>query len=648
MRRLLTAVPAALWLSACSLFQVDDDRDHEPPAPRPPLHASALASTSWDVCRLLGPAVHDQGIYGTDLGYTAPLPGTDRLALLFGDTWSESGDACQYPVTPADDLQASLPRARPAFANAGPPSADAKAQTCSTIGYALDDASDPKSWRRMRLFATPEDLAAGRALESGGLRTPVAVWNTQRDRPEAQLYALFHRSDLAPCANSGECPRGMLCSNDTAQGAVPLGRCTQPVALGEEPIPQLCRNDDDCGTASTCDMGGSAVCTTDAAFTLDVAGERVSPAWYRDDPRLGAAHTMYVARSVSRERPEDYLVEHRFVTRRFINAAARTVAFFDPVNPAANDYRPGDHTLLLWGRPAFVSTQGEQSLPFLLYVPLAELTDPQAPRWSPRFFAGYERDGRPRWSDSEQDAVPIYGGEAELLAGKPGRDGDAVREDKTRVLAWREPEFDYVNQMSVTFVEPLQRFVMFYGGDVPAWLVMDADGKVKPPVHVAPAPGAIHQRSARHPWGRAFRDDADEDAWSSAQAVLTREAAAPYLACGSDEEQLPGCSEEGDEHNPLDLLETIAEVSAEEPSDALDVTAQCVEGQAALATQTAVSGDPVGRLYGTAIIEEWTADVSAQSAGLQAGERAVELYWNVSTWNPYQVVLMKTELRGRP
>jgi len=28
-------------------------------------------------------------------------------------------------------------------------------------------------------------------------------------------------------------------------------------------------------------------------------------------------------------------------------------------------------------------------------------------------------------------------------------------------------------------------------------------------------------------------------------------------------------------------------------------------------------------------------------------EKAVELYWNVSTWNPYQVMLMKTQLRSR-
>lgn len=626
-------------LTACSLLRVEDERDHEPEPLPPPLHASALTTTTWDVCRLLGPKSQLPGLYGTDLGYTAPLPGSDRLAVLFGDTWSEAGDACQYPVTPFDDLQATLPLVRPAAANAGPPSAEARAQTCADFGYTIDDASDPKSWRRIRLFATPEDLAAGHAFESGALRTPVAAWTANRSRPaDAQLFALFHRSDLARCAGTSECPQGMFCSNDAARGAVALGQCTQPVALGEQPLPQLCRTDDDCGTASRCNLDAGAICVTDTPFTFDLGGQPVSPSWYRDDARLGAAHTLYVGKAFSRERPEDYVVSHRFVTRRFINAVARTVAHFDPGNPDANDYRPGDHTLLLWGRPAFVSTQGEQSLPFLLFVPLAELTDPVNPRWVPRFFAGYGPDGNPRWSGVEQDAVPVYGTEAELKRGKDGG----------QTLVFREPELDYVNQTSVAFVEPLRRFVMFYGGDVPAWLVMDPDGNVREPVHLGPAPGAIHQRSARHPWGRARRDDPPEDGWTSPQAVLTRETAAPYLACGSGTDKLPGCTDESDENNPLDLLATIAERATDEPSDTLDVTAQCVEGSVALAAQTAASGDPIGRLYGTALIEEWTADVSAQLPDLGPNERAVELYWNVSTWNPYQVVVMKTQLRGHP
>jgi len=178
--------------------------------------------------------------------------------------------------------------------------------------------------------------------------------------------------------------------------------------------------------------------------------------------------------------------------------------------------------------------------------------------------------------------------------------------------------------------------------------VIDADGDVQEPVNKAPSPGAIHQRSARHPWGRATLDDPEEDGWTSAEPVLTREAAAPYLACGEGgEEELPGCTE-GDENSPLDLLATIAGLASEQPSETLDITADCIEGSAALAAQTAASGDPVGRLYGTSIIEEWTEDVSDGAPGLAEGERAVEIYWNVSTWNPYQVVVMKTQLRARP
>jgi hypothetical protein len=429
----------------------------------------------------------------------------------------------------------------------------------------------------------------------------------------------------------------MLCSNDRENGATELGLCTQTLELSEDPMPNPCRDDDDCGPASSCNFDVRAMCLTDRPFSAEHDGERVEPRWYRDDARLGVAQTMYVARAAWADRPEDYLIEHHFVTRRFVNVVARSVAHFDPEDPSANDYRPGDETLLMWGRPEFVGKNGAQSLPFLLYVPLAELDDEERPRWQPRFFAGYDEDGDARWSESEQDAVPIYGTEAEVQ-----RDDDG-----SETLSWREPELDYVNQMSVTFIEPLQRFVMLYGGDVPAWLVIDPDGTVPEPSHPAPAPGGIHQRSARHPWGRARQGDPDDDAWSSPAPVLTREQAAPYLACGDDPDALPGCTD-GDENSPLDLLATIAGLASDDPSEALDITADCIEGSAALAAQTAASGDPVGRLYGVNVIEEWTADVTGAAEDLAEGERAAELYWNVSTWNPYQVVMMKTQLRGIP
>jgi hypothetical protein len=61
-----------------------------------------------------------------------------------------------------------------------------------------------------------------------------------------------------------------------------------------------------------------------------------------------------------------------------------------------------------------------------------------------------------------------------------------------------------------------------------------------------------------------------------------------------------------------------------------------------MAAQHILSGNPIGRLYGANIIDEWTADVTRE-----AGEPAAEIYWNVSTWNPYRVALFKTELRVR-
>ncbi len=63
--------------------------------------------------------------------------------------------------------------------------------------------------------------------------------------------------------------------------------------------------------------------------------------------------------------------------------------------------------------------------------------------------------------------------------------------------------------------------------------------------------------------------------------------------------------------------------------------------------QTDLSGNKIGRLYGANVIEEWTRDRTAETSGLPEGEHVADVYWNVSTWSPYQVVLFETELRGR-
>jgi hypothetical protein len=46
-----------------------------------------------------------------------------------------------------------------------------------------------------------------------------------------------------------------------------------------------------------------------------------------------------------------------------------------------------------------------------------------------------------------------------------------------------------------------------------------------------------------------------------------------------------------------------------------------------------------GFLYGPNIVDEWTVDQSTP------GQPAVDIFWNVSTFDPYQVLLMRTRLR---
>lgn len=45
----------------------------------------------------------------------------------------------------------------------------------------------------------------------------------------------------------------------------------------------------------------------------------------------------------------------------------------------------------------------------------------------------------------------------------------------------------------------------------------------------------------------------------------------------------------------------------------------------------------VGHFYAPNIIDEYTRRI---------GENELEIIWNVSTWNPYQVILVKTRIRS--
>jgi hypothetical protein len=209
------------------------------------------------------------------------------------------------------------------------------------------------------------------------------------------------------------------------------------------------------------------------------------------------------------------------------------------------------------------------------------------------------------------------------------------------------PEHDYVVHFSVTWVASLARWVMVYGGSVPAWLAADrATLKVPAITHPQPSPGSLYARTSRHPWGRATRDAAATQAWSAPALFLDRSAVSAYLACDEDPERKLPCGVSPNSNRPSALVNLVGMRSSPvTPAEAADIGAMCLAGSTALETQYTLADDSGGHLYGVNIIESWTQDVSATLSDLAPGTQAVELYYNVSTWNPYAVLLMKGQLR---
>jgi hypothetical protein len=207
------------------------------------------------------------------------------------------------------------------------------------------------------------------------------------------------------------------------------------------------------------------------------------------------------------------------------------------------------------------------------------------------------------------------------------------------------PEFDLVNHAAITWVESLRRWVMFYGGSVPDWMRSDQSTGVTPPiVHPQPVPNAIHMRSAAHPFGRSSAHARADEAWTEPVPVLAREAMG-FLSC--DQEGAVASAGCTTPREPLALIEEIVDWATQAaPGAWADLTQVCLLGNLLLSHLYTLEGSAMPHLYGTNIIDSWTQDVTAEIDGLAPGERAVELYWNVSTWHPYQVVLMKTQLRA--
>jgi len=290
----------------------------------------------------------------------------------------------------------------------------------------------------------------------------------------------------------------------------------------------------------------------------------------------------------SADDPRIYTDAREWLTNRFLNVTATTVERFDPAHaaePTGHDWSPatgsgGRQSVFLWGRPGFIGVNARQRT-LSLYFAYAEMPHGGGFDWTVHYFAGLQ-DGQPVFTRDESKAAPL--------------DLDSTQAGDQA----REPH-DLVQQMSVEWVEPLGKWVMFYGGgiiDIPSpplpncgvlELFTRSDCQF-----VDVEQGSIRMRTADYPWGP----------WSPPQEVVA----------GGDPD-VPGSGLYG-------------------PGGALNHP-QCREAGCAPHTDSPYYGDDeYGFLYSANIIREWTTEVDG----------AVELLWNASTWDPYRVALFRTRI----
>lgn len=175
--------------------------------------------------------------------------------------------------------------------------------------------------------------------------------------------------------------------------------------------------------------------------------------------------------------------------------------------------------------------------------------------------------------------------------------------DESLAVAVDRASHDVVNQQSVAYEEALGVWVMLYGGGITnrPWLTYPRCGALEvlagaDCLDVDRGNGAIRISRADAPWGP----------WSSPEDVLV----------GGD----PGAG----------ALDQYAPGGVLRHPDCVGVT--CAQHSPGVL----YGADEYGFLYGANLIDGWTEP---------RDDGSVDLYWNVSAWDPYNVVLFKTRVR---
>lgn len=341
-----------------------------------------------------------------------------------------------------------------------------------------------------------------------------------------------------------------------------------------------------------CDLDSGAGCLPGSTCQPSPTGFCVDPTSSQNDGtsaslRFQIAHRQDVALQDG-DSPADFESVAQLDTNKFINVATRTVRCFTG-RTCGGDYESGHGALLMWGRPGFQGLGAREAQLYLLAHRLPIRLDRRGRmRFRPLYFAGVDPGGEPRWSRRQSDAAPLA---------LDGVAGGSPHEEQP-----------IVSQMTMSWLgAPVNRWVMIYGGDLADYLLPDPVAQ-----RPGPDPGALRIRFADHPWGP----------WTPAT---------PLLRPGSPDVV-------GDPWGPGGVLFHTACVDT--------ATARCAPGDPTRPTDFFLPGCPmigatfdVGRFYGPNVIDAYTRP---------AGSTALDVRFNVSTWNPYAVVLMQTRIEAGP
>lgn len=424
---------------------------------------------------------------------------------------------------------------------------------------------------------------AGESLQMGYGQVPVSAYSDGRS-----LVGIMGRGGTIPCSADASSPmaacRGPLADHpDLLNWFTADGlRCTQ--TLGEcTPAPN--------GIPTACELASGFGCNPvlGEVCTPTATGICVDPSSSQNDGSpasevISAANEMEFAIQ-DRSQRGNYESVASLRTNKFINPASRTVKRFSGL-PFGNDYRPGNGAVLVWGRPGFTGQQGRQAQLYLLAHPLP-IPKAANGRWlfRPWYYAGVTKHGLPIWSRQQRNAKPL------ALDGVVG--GSPIEEQPL------------VLQFSVSWVGgPIRKWVMLYGGNLGDFFLAD-------PAHSRPGegPGSVRIRFADHPWGP----------WSPPQ---------PHLLEGSPFAAGTPLGPGGVLFSPLCVSQPGAACA---PSDPIRPIDSFLPGCFPLGKTF-----DNGFFYGANIIDAYTKP---------DGAGGMDIYWNVSTWNPYGVLFLKTNLR---